>query len=166
MISSGSLALREKKCEVKRTDLILFFARSRNVHDVVRRKRSAFARHNVNRNPARGIDLSFNLSSSERHCPSLLNNLFLAPSALAGIPRCFRRVGRCVTTSDDNFLGRTSPPRGSCAPTYVGSWKGPRKGVGGRERQQSHFPSGELSSPRNIVADIVFDATRREAARV
>lgn len=85
-----------------------------------------------------------------------------------GIPRCFRRVGRCVTTSDDNFLGRTSPPRGSSALLRMPSDRARARGEGcgrQRERQQSHFPSGELSSPRNIVADIVFDATRSEARR-
>jgi len=34
---------------------------------------------NVNGNLTRAIDLLFNLLSPKRHCPSLLNNLFLAP---------------------------------------------------------------------------------------
>lgn len=117
-------------------------------------------RQNVNGNLTRAIDLLFNLPSLKRHCPSLLNNLFLAP--LIWNPPFSPR--RCVTTSDDNFLGRTSSPRSSDdASTYVGSWRGPRKGASKRAATIA-FPERELSSPRNIVADIVFDAKQCEAA--
>jgi len=71
------------------------------------------------------------LPSSKRHCPSLLNNLF-SPFSPPPPPAALRDplgLRRCVTTSDDNFLGdqvrnpasRPAVNHPAGAPTYIGS---------------------------------------------
>jgi len=114
------------------------------------------------------------LPSSKRHCPSLLNNPFSAFPSRPTPPLpllCEDPLGlrRCVTTSDDNFLGdqvrnpasRPAVNHPAGAPTYIGSRTEGWNAVGGAVTIA--FPERELSSPRNIVADIVFDA--RNSAR-